>query len=186
VTLDHLSGGRAVFGAGLGMPLEEYTGFGEDPDARVRAEKLDEGLAILQGLLAGAPFSFSGRHYTLRDVHFGPRPVQTRIPIWIAGTWPAKPPFRRAVRFDGVIPIGAKAFPSATELAAVRDYVDARRDPARPWDLVAMGFTRDPSDTARVRAARDAGSTWWLESLHDDLAPFEAATARVRQGPPNV
>src|SRR5262245_5406197 len=35
VTLDHLSGGRMVFGAGLGMPLEEFTAFDEDGDARV-------------------------------------------------------------------------------------------------------------------------------------------------------
>jgi len=186
VTLDHLSGGRVVFGAGLGMPVEEYTAFGEDPDARVRAEKLDEGLAVLGGLLAGEPFSFAGRHYTLRDVHFGPRPVQARIPIWIAGTWPVKPPFRRAVRYDGVIPLGKHAFPTAEELAAVRAFVDQHRDRSRPYDLVAMGFTRDPADVAQVRAARDAGSTWWLESLHDDLAPYETARERVRQGPPQV
>jgi len=38
-----LSGGRVVFGAGLGGVPSEFGAFGEDEDAAVRAEKLDEG-----------------------------------------------------------------------------------------------------------------------------------------------
>src|SRR5439155_12065283 len=40
VTLDHLSGGRFVLGAGLGFPPEEYNLFGEDADERARDSKL--------------------------------------------------------------------------------------------------------------------------------------------------
>src|SRR6476659_1898148 len=58
VTLDHLSGGRLTLGVGLGFPPGlEYGDFGEDTDAKVRGEKLDEGLAVLTGLWRGAPFS---------------------------------------------------------------------------------------------------------------------------------
>src|SRR5689334_12104356 len=44
VTLDHLSGGRLIFGAGLGFQPGDFTAFAEETDPRVRAEKLDESL----------------------------------------------------------------------------------------------------------------------------------------------
>jgi alkanesulfonate monooxygenase SsuD/methylene tetrahydromethanopterin reductase-like flavin-dependent oxidoreductase (luciferase family) len=47
-TLDAASGGRVIFGAGLGGPIEdEYGSFGEPTDPRVLAERLDEGLGLL-------------------------------------------------------------------------------------------------------------------------------------------
>ena len=95
VTVDRLSGGRVILGVGLGTPPEwEYAAFGEDPDDRIRAQKLDEGLAILDGLWRGEPFAFAGKHFHLEPpITFLPRPVQTpRIPIWVAGNWPTNRP----------------------------------------------------------------------------------------------
>ncbi|MGZ8610784.1 MAG: LLM class flavin-dependent oxidoreductase [Actinomycetota bacterium] len=82
VTLDHLSGGRLILGVGLGYPADaEFELLGEDPDARVRAEKLDEGLEILTRLWSGEPVSFDGRHHHVRDTTFAPAPLQRpRIP----------------------------------------------------------------------------------------------------------
>src|SRR6266540_257864 len=83
-TLDVLCGGRLVVGVGLGSQAEEeFTAFGEDGDARVRADKLDEGLAILDGLWRGELFSHRGRHYRVAETAFLPRPAQRpRIPVW--------------------------------------------------------------------------------------------------------
>ena len=52
-TLDVLSDGRAVFAAGIGGITSEFTSFGEEGDARVRAERLDEGLEVLRALWSG-------------------------------------------------------------------------------------------------------------------------------------
>src|ERR1035437_7787503 len=60
VALDHLSGGRLVLGAGLGVPPEEFSSFGENPDPVVRGDKLDEALAVLTGLWRGEPLNFTG------------------------------------------------------------------------------------------------------------------------------
>ncbi|HLK46364.1 MAG TPA: LLM class flavin-dependent oxidoreductase, partial [Acidimicrobiales bacterium] len=49
-TLDMLSGGRVVFGAGLGGIVSEFESFGEDAAPTVRAERLDEGLDVLRRL----------------------------------------------------------------------------------------------------------------------------------------
>ena len=86
MTLDHLSQGRLIFGAALGFQALDFTSFGEDYDPRTRAEKLDEGLEIVQGLWSGEAFSFHGTHYHLENVTFLPKPLQSpRIPVWVAG-----------------------------------------------------------------------------------------------------
>src|SRR5207237_4626267 len=47
-TLDVLSGGRVVFGAGLGGSASEFGKFGEPTDPKVRAAMLDEGLDLVR------------------------------------------------------------------------------------------------------------------------------------------
>ena len=51
-TLDRLTGGRMILGAGLGAPVaDEYGSFGDTTDIRVLAERLDEGLHALDLLV---------------------------------------------------------------------------------------------------------------------------------------
>src|ERR671921_486290 len=45
-SLDLLSGGRMIFGAGLGGVTDEFTAFAEAGAAKERAAMLDEGLAV--------------------------------------------------------------------------------------------------------------------------------------------
>ena len=53
-SLDRLSGGRLVFGAGLGFTLPaEFGTWGEPTRPRAVAERLDEGLALLAALWSG-------------------------------------------------------------------------------------------------------------------------------------
>ena len=111
VSLDHLSGGRLILGVGLGFPPDaEFASFGEDPDARTRAQKLDEGLDVLTGLWSGKPFAYAGQQVRVQQTRFRPPSLQQpRIPIWVAGSWgKATAPFRRAARWDGVCPEGIK------------------------------------------------------------------------------
>ncbi|HEU5199002.1 MAG TPA: LLM class flavin-dependent oxidoreductase [Ktedonobacterales bacterium] len=104
VSVDQLSGGRLVLGVGIGINgWREYSAFGEPTDKVLHGAMLDEGLEVLTSLWSGEPFSFQGQHYQAQDVCFLPKPVQQpRIPIWVAGIWPNKKPFRRAVRWDGI------------------------------------------------------------------------------------
>jgi probable F420-dependent oxidoreductase len=193
VTLDRLSGGRLVLGVGIGDPAErEYADLGEDPDPKARARRLDEGLAVLTGLWSGEPFSFEGEFYRVRDAIFQPTPVQSpRIPIWVGGFWPSKPPMRRAARWDGVNPLKRTpdGFPALTP-ADVRDliaYIDAFRGTDAPFDVVISGET--PGDDRgrageRIAAYAEAGATWWIEGLSGYRGSFAAMRERVQQGPP--
>jgi len=190
VTLDVLSGGRLAVGVGLGStPHEEYEVFGEDGDARVRADRLDEGLEIMCGLWSGEPFSFAGRYYQVTDTVFSPPPVQRpRIPIWVGGRWPARRPFRRAARYDGVFPtfegIGHADRPSPAQLSEVVEYVRGlRASDAGPFDVVVEAQSEGPAPEA-VAAYGAVGLTWWIEKLGWFRGPVQHVRERIQAGPP--
>jgi probable F420-dependent oxidoreductase len=86
-TVDVLSGGRFELGLGAGWLRTDYdqSGIPWDPPG-VRIDRLEEGLAVVKGLLAGGKFSFSGCHYTVTGHPGTPVPVQRpRPPILIGG-----------------------------------------------------------------------------------------------------
>ena len=58
---------------------------------------------VLGAALTGEPFSYGGRHFQVEETVFRPRPVQPRIPIWVACQVPNRVPLTRAARWDGVI-----------------------------------------------------------------------------------
>ena len=185
-TLDQLSDGRAILGVGLGAPRDEFERFGEDSDARVRAEKLDESLMIIDGLWTGETFSFDGSHFHVGEVRFLPTPVQQpRVPIWVAGRWPRPAPFRRAARWDGVFPINADGSEMTPE--QVRDAVRftmSLRTRDDPLDVVVQGTASAVNGSERVAEYARAGATWWFESLTWDRGSLEDAAEIVRRGPP--
>jgi alkanesulfonate monooxygenase SsuD/methylene tetrahydromethanopterin reductase-like flavin-dependent oxidoreductase (luciferase family) len=104
-TLDILSGGRLVLPVGLGaLDDHGFANVGEVTETRLRAQLLDETLAILDGLWSGEPFAFEGDHYRFGAMTFRPTPVQRpRIPVWAVGAWPHARSMRRAARWDGVV-----------------------------------------------------------------------------------
>jgi alkanesulfonate monooxygenase SsuD/methylene tetrahydromethanopterin reductase-like flavin-dependent oxidoreductase (luciferase family) len=188
-TLDVLSGGRLVVGIGLGSQAqEEFAAFGDDPDPRVRAARIDEGLEILTGLWSGEPFAFQGPHFRVQETVFLPRPHQhPRPPIWIAGRWPARPPFRRAARFDGVFPtfdgVGHGDRPTPDQLRAAVEYTLSHREVEDRFDVVLEAQSED-RDPELVAAYVDAGLTWWVEKLGWPRGPISYTTRRIERGPP--
>ena len=154
ITLDHMSGGRATLGVGLGDPAEsDFAAFGDPADARERARLLDEGLTVLDGLLRG-PLAHEGERFQV-DSELLPRPVQQPRPrIWVAGVAPHRRPLARALRWDGLVPIAQGDLLTPAQLAEYLDGVD------RPegWDLVA--------NVAPGTAFEDyeaVGATWVVE-----------------------
>jgi len=192
VTLDRLSGGRVLLGVGLGHPpAAEFGAFDDETDARRRAEMLDEGLAILDGLWSGAPFAFAGAHYRLERMVFQPVPVQRpRIPIIVAGYWPNRAPFRRASRWDGVAPLprdGEEGMPiTPSDLRDALAFVaEHRADATAPFEVVVAG--QSPTDPPEARgffdAYADAGATWWSEDVNTQRGSLADMFDLVAAGP---
>lgn len=203
MTLDHLSNGRAVLMVGLGAALEAppnnwFEKVGEVTDRKTRAEMLDESLDIIDGLWRTNPFSYMGKHYTLKDVDFSPTPIQKpRVPIWCVGAWPRPKSMQRVLRCDGILPIvmppeGGFTATTADDIRAIKEYVDARRTLTSPFDFVLDGETPgdDPAQAAaQIRPLAEAGATWWLENIWatpQQKGGLEGMIERIRQGPPRL
>jgi alkanesulfonate monooxygenase SsuD/methylene tetrahydromethanopterin reductase-like flavin-dependent oxidoreductase (luciferase family) len=201
VSLDRLSEGRLVFGVGTGGASGsqvEWENFGEETDPKARGTRLDEGLAILTGLWSGTPFSFAGKFLQVQESCFLPTPVQSpRIPIWVAGYWPHRAPFRRAARWDGMFPLFEPGTPdSPAQLEEVIRYVHEQRRDSTPFDVVYAGQPtpgNDPTRAAELTAPYSrAGATWWLECIYPSHYggewqgewPVAAMRERIVQGPP--
>jgi len=82
-TLDAISDGRFDLGLGQGYVVDEYAAYGIP--RRERPSRMEEGLAIIQGAWTREPFSFEGKHFKIAPFSLRPRPVQARLPIWVAG-----------------------------------------------------------------------------------------------------
>jgi alkanesulfonate monooxygenase SsuD/methylene tetrahydromethanopterin reductase-like flavin-dependent oxidoreductase (luciferase family) len=191
-SLDHLSGGRLILGIGLGGDwFGELSTFGHPVDDVARGEVLDEGLAIVSGLLRGEQFSFAGKHYTVKPTQFLPKPIQPRIPIWIAGTWPRPRPFRRAARFDGVVPMSANIEKDlgVDDTRAIAQFIKEHRTSTDSFDIVHAGDTagkskREGADL--VAPFIEAGATWWNEAPLPWKTTLEEVRARIAAGPPKI
>ena len=98
-TLDVMSSGRLIVGAGVGWMKEEFDALDADFDAR--GNLTDEHIAVLRALWNDANPNVGGSHYSVSGVQISPPPVQQPgPPIWTGGI--TGPALRRAARLgDG-------------------------------------------------------------------------------------
>lgn len=174
-TLDHLSGGRAVLGVGIGAPdKEDFGDFGDAVSARQRGAQLDEGLSVLDGLLRGEAVEHDGAAFHIHT-QLRPGPIQTpRPPIWVAAVAPHAKPLARSRRWDGVAPIGPKGFMTPDELDV---YLGSDPKPAG-WDVIAPWAPGVPADEyASIGATWLTVSTWPFGDWFDEIKTV------VRRGP---
>lgn len=196
-TLDALSGGRVIFGAGLGGPIEdEFASFGDTTDPVVLAERLDEGLDLLSRYWTGATVDHHGPHYRVHDTALLPATVQRpRPPVWIAGYWPNRRPMRRAARWDGAVPLFQSArhgqAPSPDEVRELAGYLARHRAEraSEPFDLVVGGASNPATARSLIEPLRAAGATWWDEREVQSTPDHYLAVPvlrRIEAGPPTL
>lgn len=151
-TLQCLSGGRVIFGIGVGWLEAEFAALGAAFGQRGR--RMDESIALLRALWSEDPVSFEARYVSaeISEMRMQPRPSPP-IPIWGGGTSEAA--LARAVRlcdgWHGTRLSPEKAAPIVQRLRRQR---------------------RDPGFAISLRAAwdgKDAGE------LRERLAAFGAA-----------
>lgn len=138
-TLDVMSGGRVILGAGVGWLREEFEAL-QAPSFAERGRVTDEYIRLMRECWVREPVQFAGPHYSLRSVSVMPKPAQKGgIPVWIGGHTAAA--LRRAGELgDAWHPIGMR--PPA--LLAPDEYGEKART-LQEW---AQRAGRDPKAVA--------------------------------------
>ena len=152
-SLDLLSAGRTIFGAGLGGVGEEFTAFGDAGNAKQRAAMLDEGLTILNRFWSGETGA----------------PALRRAARWDGWLAPATNP-------DGTM--SKRPARIAEMVAEIRRH----RTTGAPFEVAVDGYS-EAGDPTLPRAYGAAGATWWLEVIHGTRGPLDEMIARVEVGP---
>ncbi len=190
--IDQLSNGRLILGVGIGGETEvEYGRFGQKITPTVLGERLDESLDIITGLWSGEAFSYHGKHYQIESARFSPTPVQRpRVPIWIGGSWPNKPPFRRAARWDGLIPIKHEKTINVepNDLLEIKAFVAKYRRNTGPLDIAIVGnaSSKEQIESRRLEYERQGLITWWLKYLPAYRNSIKEMHEQIKEGPPGV
>ncbi|HEY5429875.1 MAG TPA: TIGR03560 family F420-dependent LLM class oxidoreductase [Solirubrobacteraceae bacterium] len=181
VTADHVSDGRIDLGLGAGWHEREHEAYGFPfAGTRTRMDVLEEQLQIVLGNwspptpgTADAPFTFTGDHYTLRDLDAQPKPVQRPHPPLIMGGSGGPRSARMAARYADEY---NTPFPTLQDIRQRKGAVDsaceaAGRDPL-PFSIMTTLLVGVDDADLRARAERLADrSGGTAEGLLSDPPP---------------
>jgi probable F420-dependent oxidoreductase len=153
-TVDILSGGRFILGAGTGYSKSEFHALGVDFDERNAL--FDEALDVLPKHWSGEPFSYAGRHFSAREVIARPRPPQQPIPVWLGGN--SKLTRRRvAQRASGWMPM----------LGPDWLFTTARTASMSAGDELAGAIAQLRADAGERGAVLDVSAAYTEPSVHE-------------------
>ncbi len=159
VQLDHMTGGRVIFGTGPGaLPSDAYT-IGIDPV--VTRDRQDEAIGVIRRLLAGEErFTHESEWFTLRDAKLQLLPLQEEIPQAVASMISPSGMTLAGKYGIGVLSIGSmstaglEALPtqwSFAEEAAEAHGTSVRRS---DWRVVMSWHIAETREQARAEASR--------------------------------
>jgi probable F420-dependent oxidoreductase len=171
-TLDVLSGGRLILGAGSGWMKEEFDALGEPFDQR--GQRMEEYLEAMISLWTKDDPTYKGSLYEVGNIACYPKPLQQpHPPIWIGGN--TTPALKRAGRM-GQAWHGAGSSPEDVERAKPVIHEAARAAGRSPdaIDLTVRTGIRLGQDEAfveRMRQYKAAGvSHVCLETGYSNMA----------------
>jgi probable F420-dependent oxidoreductase len=136
-SIDHLSGGRVVFGVGGGWNREEMANHGTDP--RTRFELLRERIEALRRIWTEDEASYHGRFVEFDAIWSWPKPLQQpHPPILLAGN--GRGAIGRVVAFaDGWCPLPEPSLPGR-----IRELHARAADAGRDVTVSVLGLPADP------------------------------------------
>ncbi len=166
--IDQISGGRFIFGVGIGWAQQEFAAVGADYHRR--GAVTDECLEAIKTLWTQNPASYEGRHIAFQDIDLSPMPVRSpHPPIWVGGASPAA--LRRTVKYgDGWHPIRIRVDQLRdVGLPALRETAERLERPVPALcPRIRLGLTDSPLPE-ETRLAREGS----VDQVRSDLAALE-------------
>jgi len=162
-TLQCLSEGRVILGAGIGWLKEEYAALGVPFEER--GKRMDEGIAMMRAAWCDDPISFTPKYIdsVVDNMRMKPQPPSP-IPIWIGGQ--SEPAVARAIRLgDGWH--GSQLTPE--EVAPVVRRIRAERP--EPGFAISLRNGWDGKDEGELRARMEGHKAAGVEHLM--IEPWE-------------
>jgi probable F420-dependent oxidoreductase len=186
-TVDQVSGGRFIFGVGVGWDEEEFRHLGLP--FRQRGQMSDEYLRIIKAAWGSDLPSFEGKYLTFANAGFAPRPAQQpHPPIWVAASpgGLSQPSIRRVAALgDAWHPLGLGLDDLEKGIGQVRAEAArlGRRDGPRfaPRNALAVTDQRQGVTRASFQGSPDeiAADIRRARSLGVDYLPFDLPRADV-------
>lgn len=177
-TLDRLSGGRFILGAGVGWLAEEFQALGI-PFER-RAARTREYIDIMRKLWTEETSSHQGAFAQFTGVASYPKPAASKgIPVWFGGE--SSPALRRVAEYgDGWI--GFKVLPdvAAEKIRRIEELLRANSRQRSDVTLAVSPYT-DPIVPDDLKRYRDAGADEVALLLHGRPRDAAEIIARLEQ-----
>lgn len=154
-TLDVLCNGRFTLGIGLGGSMEEFRAMRGDLGRVNRGAMLDEYVEALQILWSDRSPSYSGKYVQFEALESFPKPVQSPLPIFMAGT--AEGVYRRIARFgQGWIDTFMAPAQMAEAIARLQRYVVEIRGGAASIEIARQIYVSLGATEERARANHES------------------------------
>lgn len=181
-SLDHVSGGRAEPGIGIGWFDFEHTCFGipfEPTPMRLRA--LEEAIRVAQALWTEPEVTFEGEFYQLDKAIAEPKPVQKPFPLVIASSGP-----KVGMRITAQYASHWNTYRTASDWAACNRLLDEhcerlKRDPREITRSVMIPVYLEETDAVKQKVAMFGDREWFLigndEEIRDRIGRFVDAGA---------
>ncbi|MCW2991543.1 MAG: class F420-dependent oxidoreductase [Solirubrobacterales bacterium] len=170
-SLDHISGGRFIFGVGLGWNREEMRNHGTDP--RTRRELMGERVEAMKAIWTEEEASYHGEHVDFDRIWSWPKPLQQpHPPIYVGGNGPTV--LDRVLRFgDAWMP---NVIDDDTLLAQI---AELRERAGRDVPVSLFAAPRDPERLARYAEAGVERALFWLPPRDREALEKRLATDRA-------
>ena len=175
-SVDHLSGGRLLFGVGAGWNREEMRNHGTDP--RTRMALMRERVEAMKAIWTQEEASYAGEYVSFERIWSHPKPAQRpHPPVLIGGHGPTV--LDRVLAFgDGWLPNYGGDEHFFARLSELQERAE------RPIEAHVLAMPADPRELERVRDAGARRALHWLPSggrstVEAALERWEAAIAQL-------
>ncbi len=171
-TLDVLSNGRVILGVGAGWSQEEFEGYSEWSEPKVRVDKTKEGVELMIKLWTEPEVTFEGRYYQAKGAVLEPKPLQKPYPPLLFGGRGTRM-LKLAGKYADICYLSSPD-PNEPDIQKSKETVLLAAEKAKHVNRIAFAAGRIGSGQARfglkdycrnIESASKSGATYFLASF---------------------